>query len=515
MPRRPLAPRLHAWLLSAIVAGALATPLPSQAAPAVAPAAAHAVTPADAGVARGPAADGLTASSTSGTRMVRVAGSTLPGFRVGADRPARVAIPDRPYAYAGLPELRNPARPYDAAGIIQYERGGRLYDHPVVQATNALGLIGGYRNSGDQRFRAAAVAVGERMLSYAVRSRGALYLPYPFDFDLHGKPEYTLKAPWYSGMAQGQALSTFVGLYEITGEQRWREAADATFASFLNPKAPGVPWVVEVDDGLLWFEEYVGEHTDRAYNGHTFGVYGVYDYWWLTGDERARQVFLGGVHASRVIAEKVRVPGRTSRYCLNHEVHSSTYHEVHISQLYKLYELTGSADLARLADRFQADTPAGYRAGPGRLAKGRHTVVTRTADGRIGTVTRTGPRAAETVRIGLRTWLADRSGVWLRIDSGTLRGKWVQERPGVAYTVGVRDAAAFRPARTAVLPAGTHVGYVVEAHGRVVARRTVRLRAASGALVDGRQTRDGRSYLRVRNGAFAGLLVPAAGIRLP
>ena len=166
------------------------------------------------------------------------------------------------------------------------------------------------------------------------------------------------------------------------------------------------------------------------------------------------------------------------------------------------------------ADAFQADAPGDYQAGDGHLVKGRHTVVTRGADGRVTSTVRTGPRSAENARIGQRTWMARRAGVWLRIDSGALKGRWVLERPGVAYVRGVRDAVTFRPARVGVLPAGTRVGYAVDSAGRVVARRTVRLSKASPALMGGRQTRDGRTYLQVSNGAFKGLLIPAAGVRL-
>jgi hypothetical protein len=44
-----------------------------------------------------------------------------------------------------------------------------------------------------------------------------------------------LAPPWYSMMAQGQALSLFCRLSQLPGEERWLAAADATFGS----AAPG------------------------------------------------------------------------------------------------------------------------------------------------------------------------------------------------------------------------------------------------------------------------------------
>lgn len=345
------------------------------------------------------------------TELVRVEGSTLGAFLVGGDRVQKVENAGRPFAYVGRAALRSPNRPHDADGIVMYAREGRLYDHPVLQSAHLLTWLWSYRNSGDRRYLDLAVRHGERILSYAHTARGALYLPYPFDFPLHGKAEFTMRAPWYSAMAQGQALSAFITLFEVTREARWQRAADDILATFLNPPAAGQPWTVEVDrQQLLWCEEYVGEHVDRAYNGHNFAVYGLYDYWWVTGDARARQLFLGAVQATRTHAADIRMPGRTSKYCLNHEVFSASYHGIHVQQLYKLHTLTGSPDLARLADAFQSDAPAGYAAGRAYLAPGRHSLVTRGTDGRTLTSTRTGPRAAETVRFGLRSWMADRPG---------------------------------------------------------------------------------------------------------
>lgn len=448
-------------------------------------------------------------------RTTRVPGSALRAFRIGLDVPARVAVSRRPYAAAGVTDLTSANRPHDAKGIVMYSRGGRLHNHPVVQASHILAWASSYRNGGGVAYRDQAVKHGERILSYAVRSRGALYFPYRFDFPLHGRKDLTLTAPWYSAMAQGEALSAFVALYEITGQPRWKAAADATFVSFLQPKAAKVPWTVQVDSsGLLWFEEYAGTHTDRAFNGHNFALFGVYDYWWLTRDSRARAVFLGGLQATRVHLAGIRVPGRTSRYCLAHDVHSESYHGIHISQLLTLYRLTGSRDLVRAADRLQADAPRDYLGGTGYLAGVQHTVVQRRADGRVASVrTVTLPRSQQ-VRVGRRSWVAGRPGVWLRIDSGTLKGSWVAELPRRSFVVGVRDTLAYEPARPVTLAKGAQTGYRLDASGRWVAVRTVRLTRAAAARAGGRLTRDGAVYVTMASGPMQGLSVPIGRVTL-
>lgn len=439
----------------------------------------------------------------------------LPRFRVGPDAVRAVDRAHRPYVLHSVAPLHDPRRARDAEGVAMYVKDGRQFNHPVLQAQRALALTLSYRNGGGPEYLALAKKHAERMLSYSVRSRGARYFPYPFDFALHGKAEQTLRAPWYSAMAQGQAVSVFVGLYETTGEQRWKDAAEASFASFLNPRAAGVPWTVYVDDqDLLWFEEYPGDPSDRALNGHNYALFGVYDYWRLTGDPRAALLFTGGLEATRQHSRQIRVAGRTSRYCLAHDVHSSSYHDIHIGQFYTLYTLTGSRDLARLGDTFQADAPADYEAGAGYLAAGRHVAVTRDASGRVTASSTVDLPRGQDVSVGSRLWVAGRAGVWLRIDSGPLRGSWVAERPGRAYVLGVRDRVDFTPRRTGVFAAGEHVGYRRGPNGRMAPVATLRLTRASSATVSARQTVDGRVYAMVSTGRLGGLAVPMDGVRL-
>ncbi len=464
---------------------------------------------------RTPVAPAISATPAMGTgtapRLVgRVPGTALPAFRIAAQAPRRVAAAQRPYASAGINYDR---AVFDATGVAMYSRGGRLYNHPVIQSNHVLAAAAQYRLTRKPADLATAVRHGERLLTTAVRSRGALYLPYRFDFPLHGRTGLTLKSPWYSAMAQGEALSSFVALAELTGQRRWRLAADATFASFLNPRSAKAPWTVEVDNrGLLWFEEYAGSHTDRAYNGHNFAVFGVYDYWWLTGNARAWTVFRGGLEASRQRYAQIRVAGRTSRYCLAHDVHSESYHGVHIVQLLALYRLTGSRDFARAADQLQTDSPREYLGGVGYLGAGRHTLVSRGTDGGVrATRTLTLP-AARQVTVGKRWWVAGRPGAWMRVDSGAAKGWWVAELPGRSFVGGVRDSLRYTPARPGVLAAGTRTGYTMVG-GRWTGT-TVRVARRTGVQVGERFLRDGQVYLTMTTGPLAGRAVPAAAVAL-
>lgn len=250
-------------------------------------------------------------------------------------------------------------RPTDEHGVRVFEAGGQTYDHPVAQAGYALYLLSSYRLTGDEAFLEVARRQADRIIETAVAVDDALYFPYPFNFRRHTDASDVMRAPWYSAMAQGQALSLFVRLDEATGDERYREAAEAALNSFFRVRedaAPGDPWTVLVtDEGYLWFEEYAAEIPDITFNGMVFALYGLYDYWRVTDDPDVRRLIEGGLVAVDWAAGEIRVPGGVSRYCVEHGVQNRDYHRTHVFQLATLHEMTGDERFANWSALLAAD----------------------------------------------------------------------------------------------------------------------------------------------------------------
>ena len=284
----------------------------------------------------------------------------LAPFRQGGYRLRAVAAGDLPYA---LPEPREffCKGPVDASGVRLSQRQGVLRQHPVVQAQCGLELVEGFRASKDRAYLQRALKHAQRLVDTRVESRDAWWFPYPFDFRLYGRADQVLPAPWYSGMAQGQALSLFVRLHQLTGEQKWRTAADATFASFLAPPSASDPWVTFTRDGWLWLAEYADwplERSQRVLNGHMFAMFGLYDYARLTRNPQARTLFDGSAAALAAhIGPGYRQPGWISWYTLDQQITSAKYHGIHIGQLLDIAEMTGDRAFAAMADQLTADYP--------------------------------------------------------------------------------------------------------------------------------------------------------------
>jgi hypothetical protein len=398
---------------------------------------------------------------------------------------------------------------HDATGVRMFLNLGVLYDHPVDQAMYALQLIHAYRVTRDTRYLDRAKANAQRLLDRSITAGPARFYPYPFDFELHGRADLTIRHPWYSAMAQGLALATFDRLFQVTQSAPWKVAADETFASFLVAPAAGRPWASRVDaNGLLWFEEYVGNTPpDETYNGHLFATYGLVDYARLTGSTDAWHLVQGGLTTALRIAPSIRNTGWASDYCVAHGMANASYHAVHIAFLLRAYTLTGDVRFAELADQFNDDFPAPIVAttlhvGPGTIVGYQFSATGAISRSLTATLTRTSSApVAERVRI------RGRAGTWLSVSSGIWAGYYLAESKR-AYIPKVVAALAYDPPRQVVFSPGSYVARRYASSGAVLATRTAWFVRASMAETTTRAVVNGQPMALMASGGFAGYWVP-------
>lgn len=424
-----------------------------------------------------------------------------------------------PYVTAGVPPLPT-GENFESNGVAIRRYDGVVHNHPVAQAQLVLSMLSGYALTSNSEYLRIARANADRLLMYAVPSRGGLFFPYPFKFALHGGSD-VMTAPWYSGMAQGQALSAFCRLFEVTEDGIYLNAAMEAFESLKLLKSNSEPWVTRIDaHGYAWFEEYADAttRTDFTFNGHLFGVYGCYDYFRLTGTEEARRLYQIGLTTVKRYADTIRTPGWISKYCLRHETLSISYHNVHVKELYKMFDMTGDIYFASLGDAFLADFPRPSDRGEGNISQGSHNFAATDPSGeRVTNISTITTPVITGVTFGSRRRLVGAGGVWLRIDSGRHAGKWVEERPGATYIRGLRlQNYLFAVPRLVQFDEGDHTGYVFSyADGSVIREHKQRLRGPSGAHCDMQALINGQLHLRITNGIWAGMWIPATpGSRL-
>jgi hypothetical protein len=244
---------------------------------------------------------------------------------------------------------------YDSAGILQLDyRGkiGRQYN-PIAIAQYGLGNCNLFRRSGNPAFRNNFLRVADWLVAHLEpNAQGLAVWNHHFDWEYRD----TLRAPWYSALAQGQGISLLVRAHKESGNSRYLDAAQQALQSFFKPVTEGGVTFTDAHDDL-WFEEYVVSPPTHILNGFIWAAWGVYDYFLATRDHGVRDLF---AHAVRTLTRNL------DRYDLGFwslyeqsgtrlpMVASPFYHQLHIVQLRVMHRLTGEEKFAHVADRWES-----------------------------------------------------------------------------------------------------------------------------------------------------------------
>jgi heparosan-N-sulfate-glucuronate 5-epimerase len=243
---------------------------------------------------------------------------------------------------------------YDPSGIPQLDYHGDigLQYNPIAIAQFGLGNYNLWRRTADPERRKKFFLIADWLAAHLEPNAHGLAV-----WNHHFNWEYrdTLKAPWYSALAQGQGISLLVRAHKESGDARYLDAARQAFASFQQPiDKGGVAFTDESGD--LWFEEYIVSPPTHILNGFIWALWGVYDYFLATRDSSAQELFSRGVRTllhnldrydlgfwSLYEQSGTRLPMVASRF----------YHQLHIVQLRVMHRLTGEEAFARVADRWE------------------------------------------------------------------------------------------------------------------------------------------------------------------
>ena len=281
---------------------------------------------------------------------------------------------------------------YDSAGVPQLDYHGKigLQYNPIAIAQYALGNYNLFRQTADPDRRRKFFVAADWLASHLDQNpQGLAVWNHHFDWEYRD----TLRAPWYSALAQGQGISVLLRAHkestqkesaqresaheERSHEERTQEervqkepspkesgdspylaAARRALACFhVSMQDGGVAFTDESGD--LWFEEYIVSPPTHILNGFIWAAWGLYDYYVATQDAAAQELF---THAVRTLLHNL------DRYDLGFwslyeqsgtrlpMVASPFYHHLHIVQLRVMHRLTGESTFARTADRWQTYT---------------------------------------------------------------------------------------------------------------------------------------------------------------
>ncbi len=256
-----------------------------------------------------------------------------------------------PFDWSGLEDF---SYPQDQAGVPKVDMGKNygLQYNPITISQFGLFCLQKYAITGKRDTLQQALACANWLIgNFKNWRRDIGAWVYPFDLDYYGP-----KAPWISGMAQGQGISLLLRVHQQKQDERIPEITRRAFQAFLFAVEDG--GVLEhFADGTPIFEEFTTTPPSRVLNGHIFALLGIYDYANFWNDAAAQSLFDS---ATAGLTQNLQL--YDTGYWNLYDLHSSRrlaspmYMIVHIRLLRILAGLTGQSEFSALADKW-----LGYR----------------------------------------------------------------------------------------------------------------------------------------------------------
>lgn len=218
----------------------------------------------------------------------------------------------------------------------------------VATAQFGLGCVERHLAGDGDEWRDTAVAVADHLLSDQSPDGG-----WP-----HGMPmphSYWLQPPWLSAMAQGEGASLLVRVHQMTGDERYAEAAARALEPMRVPVRDG--GVRAELAGGFFPEEYPSDPASFVLNGAIFALWGCRDVGLALGNEHAAALYKEGIETLAASIDRFDT-GYWSLYDLFphpiRNVASGAYHQLHLTQLRAMQLVTPRPEFAAAIDRFES-----------------------------------------------------------------------------------------------------------------------------------------------------------------
>ncbi|MCB0760357.1 MAG: hypothetical protein KDC12_02460 [Flavobacteriales bacterium] len=171
--------------------------------------------------------------------------------------------------------------------------------------------------------------------------------------------QYTVKAPWCSGLAQGLGISVLARAYGETGHLAYAETARKALAPFYTDITAG--GVRTTNEFGVFYEEYpLPENPTHVLNGFVYSLFGLYDLYLFDNNTEALALFQEGINGLQN-ALPLFDTGDWTLYSLNRESNlrnhwnycSPWYQKLHTNQVKALYNITGQETFRTYAVKFE------------------------------------------------------------------------------------------------------------------------------------------------------------------
>lgn len=243
--------------------------------------------------------------------------------------------------------------PFDENGIPLLDYKGKIGKqyNPIAIAQYGLGHYNLYKKMEIKNLEIAIKQANWLVDNLETNQQGVKVWMHHFDWEYRDK----LKAPWYSALAQGSGISLLVRIFNEIKEEKYLQIVEEAFRSLLTTIDKG--GVLYVDkNGYYWLEETIVNPPTHILNGFLWTLFGVWDYWLLTNDESAKNLFDRCIKTLKNNLKKYDT-GFWSLYEQSGTkikmLASPFYHSLHIVPLRILYKMTVEPIFKEYAEKWK------------------------------------------------------------------------------------------------------------------------------------------------------------------
>lgn len=229
----------------------------------------------------------------------------------------------------------------DENGIPLWRTNNEPYFyHPIVIAQYALGIFEHYFQSGfkDENLKEKFLIQVDWFKNNFIKLEcGNVWYIY---YDI---PLYKINKPWYSALAQGEAVSVLSRAYLLTKDESLLKLCEDAISPFTKDVKDG--GLVNYFNSVPVYEEYPSKFkTVAVLNGLMFSLFGLYDFYLINHCRKTETLFNQGVESIKKLLPFYDT-GYWARYYLfdypKEYVASFTYISLMYEQLKVMYYLTG------------------------------------------------------------------------------------------------------------------------------------------------------------------------------
>jgi heparosan-N-sulfate-glucuronate 5-epimerase len=239
----------------------------------------------------------------------------------------------------------------DSAGIprVRYQGRREPVYNPVTVAQHGLQQLSYFALTGRRPHLHRAVRAA-RWFEQTQDRRTGKWL-YRFRWRVV-RTRLTLRAPWASAMAQGQAMSLLTRVYLATGERRYLAAAVRAMRPLGRSVRRG--GLLARLQGRPWYEEYPTRPPSFVLNGFMFTLLGLHDLGAVRSSRGARALYRRGLQTLAASLHLYDTPSGSLYHLAGRRyVAPSHYQRLHVKLLSALLAISPEPALRRYRDRWR------------------------------------------------------------------------------------------------------------------------------------------------------------------